>query len=153
MKLIGATNGKQVVSSISHYDCRSIDGAMRDGGQPHTSGYAGYTRGSGETIWFEVKQNFAELYNDYNFNRSEPRKYGIWDLKDIKILKEEEYINLDSFEEKVENAIWGTLGLDGKGKLRYVLLKDCSIDHLEAILKNVSNINPETKAIIKYLIK
>ena len=33
---------------------------------------------------------------------------------------------------------WGTYGVDGKAKLRYVLLKDLSTEHIEAILNTVT---------------
>ena len=69
MKLLGRTNGKRVVASISHYDCVSDgegeDYIMADGGAILANGYAGYTRGWGEVIWFEIPETFAELYSDY----------------------------------------------------------------------------------------
>lgn len=155
MKLIGRTNGKQVIASISHHDYVALgegDGHISaDGGQILTNKYAGYDRGWGQVIWLSVPQNFAELYSDYQFNK--PRKYGIWNIEDVRILEKEEWPDVDSLEEKSQSFIWGTRGKDGAGKLRYVLLKDCSMSHLQAILTNVSDIHPETKEVIKYLIK
>ena len=156
MKLLGRTNGKQVIASISRHDYISLgegeDYICSDGGQINTNHYAGYDRGWGRVIWFLVPQNFAELYNDYNFNHKN-RKYGIWDIKDVRILEENEWPNVDSIEEKAENFIWGCRGVDGNDPLKYVLLKDCSKEHLQNILKNVPNIHEETEEVIKYLLQ
>lgn len=155
MKLLGSTNQKQIVSSISRYDCVGVGKGeyyiMHDGGQPHTNHYGGYSRGWGETVWFEIPQTFAELYEDYQFNKT--RKYGVWNIEDVGILPEREWPDIDSIEEKAKNFIWGTNGVDGKQKTRYALLKDCSLDHLKNILKNVPHIHEETREVIGYLIK
>lgn len=158
MKLFGSTNGKQVVASMSRHDYVSVgegeDRICQDGGQAHTNHYAGYTKGWGKRIVFEVPQTFAELFSDYQYNQGEkPRKYGIWDIEDVRILPKEEWPNVDSIEEKVENFVWGSNGPDGKEKLKYVLLKDCSLDHLKNIIKNVHSIHEGTKEVIEYLIK
>lgn len=153
MKLFGRTNEKIVVASIAHYDCVIDDELMMDGGQPHTNHYAGYNRYSGgRRVVFEVPQNFAELYNDYNFNHKN-RKFGIWNIEDVRILEENEWPNVDSIEEKAENFIWGQRGPLGDQPLKYVLLKDCSKEHLQNILNNVPNIHEETEEVIKYLLK
>jgi hypothetical protein len=94
--------------------------------------YGGYNRWWGKSVCFEVPQDFAELYNDYNKNR--PRKYGIWNLADVKILAPEEIPDFTSFEYKAENTIWGTNGINGDKPTTYVLLKNCEKDHLENIL-------------------
>jgi len=160
MKLLGRTNGKKVIASISHYDFISLgeddDYISADGGQGHTNHYAGYTRGWGRVIWFEVIQNFAELYSDYQFRSTASRvqrKYGIWDIENVRILGEDEWPNVDSIEEKAENFIWGQRGPLGDQPLKYVLLKDCSKEHLQNILKNVPNIHEETEEVIQYLLK
>jgi len=160
MKLIGRTNGKQVIASISHYDYVSVgegdDHICADGGQILTAQYAGYDRGWGTVIWFEVAQNFAELYSDYQFRSTRSgvqRKYGIWNIEDVKILEKKDWPDVDSIEEKSKNFCWGTNGPDGKEKTHYVLLKDCSIEHLKAILANVPHIGEETKKVIEYLIQ
>lgn len=135
MKLLGVTNNKQVVASISHYDCRFAgeggDEIFTDGGQIGLQDYAGYTRNCGKSIWFEVSQTFAELYNDYN--QLGPRKYGVWDLADVKVLDEKDWPDTSSFEWKAENAIWGTNGPNGNLPTHYVMLKDCEFDHLKKI--------------------
>jgi hypothetical protein len=139
MKLLGVTNGKQVLASVSHYDCRTFgegeDYIMHDGGALGTPNHAGYNRKWGKSIWFEVPQDMAELYNDYNQSLNSPRKYGIWNLKDVKILSPEEFPDTESFEWKAENEIWGTNGPDGTLPTTYVLLKDCSKEHLQKISK------------------
>lgn len=154
MKLLGRTNQKQVVASISRHDyVSSGEGENRicdDGGQPHTNHYAGYSRGWGETVWFEVPQTFAELYADYQFVKN--RKYGIWNVEDVRILPKSEWPDVGLIEEKAENYIWGNRGIDGKDELKYILLKDCSLNHLKAIIANVGSIHEETRLVIEYLI-
>lgn len=152
MKLLGVKDDKYVIASMSHYDYIDIDDLMVDGGQPCTTAYAGYNRFRGEVCWFEVPQNFAELYYDYNYCNKN-RKYGIWNLEEVILLEKEDWPDTEDFQEKINNAIWGTNGKDGKDPFKYVLLKDCSIGHLQAILANVSSISGETKKIIEHLIK
>jgi hypothetical protein len=103
----------------------------------------------GKRVWFEVDEDFAEIYNKYN--RKEIN--GVWDVKQGRILPPEEYPNCDSIEEQVENFIWGTRGKDGKSPLKYVLLKNCDTDHLQNILKDVKHIQAETKKVIEYILK
>lgn len=153
MKLLGYHNNNQVVASIAHYDFRAIDGAFADGGQFHTNKGSGYSRGSGDRIFFEVLQTFAELYNDYN-QLEKPRKYGIWNLSDVRILPKKEWPK-GTFEEKAENFIWGTNGPNGNLPTTYVLLKDCSFEHLENILALLETrpFTEETQKFVKYWIK
>jgi len=134
MKLLGYHNHKHVVASMARHDYNAIDDIMMDGGALGTMQYGGYTRSNGKPIWFEVPESFAELYNDYRDNRAN-RKYGIWKLEDVKILSPEEIPDTESFEWQAEQAIWGTNGLDGKQRTKYVHLKDCSKEHLEKIVE------------------
>ncbi len=138
MKLLGYTNGKQVIASVARHDYNSFgEGEGRilaDGGQINIGDSAGYNKHWGRPIWIEIAQTFAELYNDWNYSIDKPRKYGLWDLADVKVLTPEEYPDTESFEWKAENAIWGTNGLEGNLPTTYVLLKDCSKEHLEKIL-------------------
>lgn len=150
MILHGITDGKEVVASMSHYDCRSANGLMMDGGQRHTLEYAGYNRwAGGKIIWFEVPQNFAELYSDYNFNKGE-RKYGHWQLESVKVLPNEFLVNIQ--EEQIKNAIWGTRGKNGLDKLKYVHLIDCESEHLENILES-QRISDERRDIIQTILR
>lgn len=41
----------------------------------------------------------------------------------------------DKVEDYVDKVVWGTRGKDGTEKFRWVLLKDCSEEHLLGILK------------------
>lgn len=41
----------------------------------------------------------------------------------------------DPFDKIVKEFLWGTYGPGGKGPFRWVLLSECSLDHLEAIQK------------------
>lgn len=138
MKLLGITDGKHIVASLAHYDCRTHGDLMADGGQPLTQDYPGYNRFSveGKSVWFEIPQTYADLYNDYQFNSTPSgavRKYGIWNYEDVKIL---DYIpDKEDKELLFENYIWGTNGKNGDQPTKYVLLKDCELDHLENILK------------------
>lgn len=135
MKLLGFHNNKQIVASVARHDYISVgendDRIMADGGQPNIGDSAGYSKHWGKPIWIEITQTYAELYNDWNLNN--PRKYGIWNLEDIKLLSPEEIPDTESFEWRAENEIWGTNGPDGKDPTTYVLLKDCSKDHLQKI--------------------
>lgn len=153
MKLLGRSNGKYCIASISHYDYVSHDGMMADSGQPGTLQFGGYTRfgGEGKTVWFEVTQNFAELYNDYNQRGG---KYGIWNFFDVRILPESEWPDANSLEYRAENAIWGTNGIDGTLPTTYVMLKDCSKDHLENILALLKTRHgtEKTQELVKYWI-
>lgn len=135
MKLLGITNGEKIVASVARHDYISCDGLMADGGQLFIGNNTGYNRfSSGKIIWVEVSQNFAELYNDWREScRGKKRKYGIWNKEEVKILSLEEHPDIQSFEWKAENAIWGTRGINGDQPLKYVMIKDCSIEHLENI--------------------
>ena len=137
MKLLGFTNGKQIVASVARYDFIKIgdkdDYIMADGGQPNIGDSAGYNKYWGKTIWFEIPQTFAELYNDWRESHRRPRKYGVWNFNEVKILSPEEFPNTESFEWQAENAIWGTLGINGDKPLSFVMLKDCSCEHLKKI--------------------
>lgn len=156
MKLLGITNGKQVLTSIAHYDFRSFgegdDYLMMDGGQNIDESH-GYNRFSvtGKKIWFEVPQTYAELYNDWNNSLHTPRKYGIWPIEEVKLLSPEERPDVESFEWRAENAIWGTNGPDGKSPTKYVLLKDCEKDHLAKISELCEKRrNKDLKQIVDY---
>lgn len=155
MKLVGRTDGKTVIASMASHDYISVktgdDHICVDGGQPGTRQYAGYGRYWGTPIFFEVPQTFGELYTDYQLNFKSGRKYGIWDIKDVKVVDEKDWPDVESFEYKVEQAIWGTRGFEGSQPLEYVHLKDCATDHLLNIL-NTQNINEDLILIIKYII-
>ena len=137
MKLLGFTNGKQIVASVAGYDYISFgDGEnyiMADGGQPNIGDSKGYSRFWGKQIWFEIPQTFAELYNDWREKLREPRKYGVWNYNEVKILTPEEVPNTESFEWQAENAIWGTCGINGDQPISFIMLKDCSYNHLAKI--------------------
>jgi hypothetical protein len=151
MKLLGKTDGDKFIASLHRYHCVTHGEMMVDGGQFLTNFYGGYNRFSleGETVWFEVNADFAEIYNKYNKRQIN----GIWDVKQGRILPLEEYPHCDFFKEKVSNCIWGTYGKDGKSPLKYVLLKNCETDHLQNILKNVKHIQFDTKKVIEYILK
>lgn len=151
MKLLGKTNGEKFIASLHHYHYVNCDDMVCDGGQPHTNFYSGYTNFSmsGQTVWFEVNADFAEIYNKYH--RKEFK--GIWDVKQGRILTPEEYPDVDDMSVKADNYIWGTSGKDGKSPLKYVLLKNCETDHLHNILVNVKHIHPESKRVIEYILK
>ena len=155
MKLLGFHNNKQIIASVARHDYISTgegdDYILADGGQPNIGDSAGYNKHWGISAWFEVPQTMAELYNDWNNSLNSPRKYGIWNLADVKILTPEEYPDIESFEWQAENAIWGTSGLDGKSPTTYVLLKDCEKSHLKKISKLLENRgNKELKTIVDY---
>jgi hypothetical protein len=137
MKLKGWTNNKQIVASVARYDYITVgegaDYIMADGGQPNIGDSEPYGRFWGVKIWFEVPQTFAELYNDWRENFGEKRKYGVWNHNEVKILSPEEIPNTESFEWQAENSIWGTFGINGDEPISFVMLKDCSCEHLKKI--------------------
>lgn len=62
---------------------------------------------------------------------------------------EELYLTTEnSVEEVMDKLVWGTYGPKGDQPLRWVLLKECSTDHLQAILK-VPNLSPIVKDAIE----
>lgn len=158
MKLLGYHNNKQIVASVARHDFISLgeegDYILADGGQPNIGDSAGYNKHWGIPVWFEVPQNMAELYNDWNNSLNSPRKYGIWSIEEVELLSPEEYPDVESFEWQAENAIWGTNGPDGKSVTTYVLLKDCELDHLKKISELCEKRgNDELKKIVDYWIK
>ena len=48
-----------------------------------------------------------------------------------------------------EFVTWGTRGQDGKQKLKYILLKDLSTEHIESILLNCTYIEGHIKTLFK----
>lgn len=48
----------------------------------------------------------------------------------------------DTIETKVEKALWGISGKDGKSRFKWVFLKDCKKDHLHAILERWPGASP-----------
>jgi hypothetical protein len=137
MKLLGFTNGKKIVASVARHDFISLgdknDYIMADGGQPKIGDSAGYNKYYGRPVWFEIPQTFAELYNDWNQSLNKLRKYGVWNYNEVKILTPEEIPDTESFEWQAENAIWGTSGINGDQPVSFVMLKDCSPEHLTKI--------------------
>lgn len=138
MKLLGVSNGEKVIASVARYDYVALgegdQSIMMDGGILNLTDNGGCFRYRGKLTWLEVPQNLAELYNDWRESRrGKYRQYGIWNIEDIKILREDEAPDTSSFEWKAENAIWGTLGINGDQPLKYVMLKDCSVEHLKNI--------------------
>lgn len=153
MKLIGVTDGKKIIASMSHHDYISLGKIMHDGGQPGTHCYAGYNRSSSEQIYFEVPQTFAELYTDYRLNLDKKdRSYGIWNIENVQVLNSQDFDDVSSFTYKVKQAIWGTRGVDGTDPLKYVHLVDCSTKHLEAIL-DINTIGESYRNIINFILK
>lgn len=141
MKLLAAISNTHAVFSVSHHDCNvAPDGTMADGGQPGLQNYAGYTRASRGMKWIELPDvSFDKLYTDYN-NGGKNRKYGIHPLSEVRLLEENEIPDVDSFEWKKENFIWGTNGPNGDKPLKFILLADADTPHLKAILANCPHI-------------
>lgn len=149
MQLLGRTDGLDVVASIAHYDCRTHNGMLVDGGQPHCFDYPGYNRfgGDGKTIWFELPQTYEELYNDYALNK--PRKFGVWKMEDVTIIDPPDVEDVDF---QMEHVLWGTRGKSGKEPLRYVALKNCELEHLQNIIDTQWGLSERMEVAIKYWI-
>jgi len=56
----------------------------------------------------------------------------------------------DSFEEVRHACYWGTYGINGDQPLSYIKLCDMETAHIEAVLQNVSRINPAIKASMEH---
>lgn len=54
-------------------------------------------------------------------------------------------------DEILDRFLWGTYGLEGSNERKWVLIKDCSADHLEAILKTQRHIKGKlVEKIVQY---
>ena len=155
MKIPAFKNNKFALVSVAGHDCNIHEELMYDGGTVGNNSYAGYNRfgGDGELCWIEIPQDFAQLYNDWNQSLNKPRKYGVFNLSDIRVLPPEEYPNTDSHEWRLEVALWGTNGPNGDKPTEYVLLKNCDSSHLENILKNCHHISGKTIEIINSILE
>lgn len=135
MKIPAVRNKTHVVFSVGHYDFRTFEDLMADGGIPNLHNYAGYRRLSGKPCWIEIPDvSMADLLNDYMTIRND-RKYGLHKIEDVHILEESEFPDINSFEWIVDNAVWKTYGKDGKSPGKYILLKDASTEHLIKIME------------------
>lgn len=57
----------------------------------------------------------------------------------------------DEFSTVIAHKLcWGTYGKTGSGPLTYKLVKDCDLDHLQAILDTQSAISPIHRLTVKY---
>jgi hypothetical protein len=100
--------------------------------------------------WIEIKGvNYADLYNDWN---SRENKYGIHPIDEVTVLEEKDWPDTDSFEWKKQTKIWGTNGPNGDQPTKYVMLVDCSSDHLHSILHHCGHISDETRNIVKSIL-
>ena len=52
----------------------------------------------------------------------------------------------------IDHLLWGTYGKNGDEPFRWVLLKDCSSEHLQNILENVPNLCPHVKKVCEKLL-
>jgi len=152
MILLGTKNKTHFIASVDRHDYVYFDEMIADGGQPSSNTCAGYTRFNlgGDIVYAQVKQEFDELYNDYQFNN--PRKYGVWSLDDVEILTDY-HPNEASLAWKADRYVWGTRGKNGYKKLKYVLLKNCDTEHLNAILDTQYQVNDETREVINYILE
>lgn len=92
-------------------------------------------RGEGDS------QVFVDGGNDYI------RRGGLGELfEDFSVTDDMPLITM------VERLAWGTYGIDGKSPLKFILLKDCSTEHLQAILDNVKNIGEYHKSVINCIL-
>jgi hypothetical protein len=99
-------------------------------------------------VVIELEVSPAALYNDWN-NRKD--KFGKTHISEVRIVPPEEYEDRQSFAFKKKYSQWGTLGKDGLGPRRQVMLSECQSDHLQAIL-DTQNVGPEARAIIRSIL-
>ena len=149
MKIRGIIAENKFLFSRAQHDFRSYKDYSVDGGFLYLR-YL-YKDKIPQVVYVELKNvTSAELYNDWNYKID---KYGIHDLQQVTILESNEYPNIDSFEYRKENAIWGTYGKDGKSKLKYINLISAETDHLNAILNTQKLLSPHTREIINSILK
>lgn len=71
-----------------------------------------------------------------------PNYPGLWYyMEDYDVMKKLGFPDSEIF-------LWGTYGINGDEPLKYLILKDMKLDHIQAILDNC-RLNPETKQILK----
>jgi hypothetical protein len=68
------------------------------------------------------------------------RRVGDLDLIDAGRVVDWSIWSDDEFEVYRDHLLWGTYGPDGDQPLRWVPLKDCTLDHLKAIQRTQSHI-------------
>lgn len=106
----------------------------------------------------ETGEVIASL-SQHDFRQDRTGKYAVdGGLSYLRRVMEDDkgYVELSisdkaEIEERVEKTVWGTRGKSGKEPLKFVFLKDCETDHLEAILK--INPNDNVKEVIEFLLK
>lgn len=151
----------EILYSRATHDCRSTTNgdAYIDGGNDYYR--AGWTKERPKQVIIELSVSPARLYNDWNTGED---KYGfahtytknglvIGAPEFIRIVPAEEYEDRKSFAFKKKYAQWGTLGKDGRGPRRQVMLSECETDHLKSILETQSHISPELSLIIQDILK
>lgn len=80
-----------------------------------------------------LKEGFAFIDGGLDYIRSSGT--NIW-LVDYSLYE-------NSSDDDIYNKLlWGTYGIDGKQPLTWVLLKDCTTDHLNNIIANVPSLDP-----------
>ena len=93
--------------------------------------------------WVEFKLDGETAFID---GGTEYRRSSFLEHPDI----EEYSLYEDSSDEEVYNKLlWGTYGKYGNQPLTWVLLKDCSREHLEAILATQKHLGPDAEKVIK----
>jgi len=71
-------------------------------------------------------------------------------VKDVNLYEELVLTVNSTFDEIINKLVWGTRGKEGNVKLHYFLIKSLDINHLQAILDNVKNIESLHEHVIKY---
>lgn len=152
MKILAIkVNFDHYLYSRANHDFRSLDGYSVDAGPgvgrilypPNTT--------CPKPQWIEVKGvTYADIYNDWNYRVD---KYGIHPINKVTILEEKDYPDFDSFEWKVETAMWKTYGKNGDEPGKMIMLKNAEKEHLTAILETQSHISAKTRKIIKHILK
>lgn len=151
MKILAAIYDGHAVYSRGRHDFRTFNGISVDGG-PGVERIIGQLpdKTFPSLKWIEVKEvNYADIYNDWN---SRENKFGIHKLDEVTILEEKDCPDTDSFEWQKQTKIWGTNGPDGDQPTKYVMLIDCSSDHLNAILHHCGHISDDIRNIIKSIL-
>lgn len=104
----------------------------------------------------------SDLINDYNTGANRLGKLDMAQCNELfsnktgkgsRILEPSEVQDVDSFEWKKNNKVWGTYGKEGRGPMRYKNIVDLDTDHIEAILKTQLHVVGELREIFKSVLK
>lgn len=80
-------------------------------------------------------------------------RFGATKVKDENVKIEDFGLTSESCIDEIrEKLLWGTNGLKGDQPTKYLPIKELTLEHLQAIITNMLNINPMHQSVVKYWI-